>query len=316
MEKRGFDDPTLGDALYDWLNTYKKHSLKPASYGRLITSFYTMEKYSILDMPLHSIKCSDVQKYVNELADSGYAMTTIRNMFALLTAYLKHAFTQGDIGTPVYIGVKMPSYSNVKKEPKRIEAYSEMEQQKLMRVLRTLKHRDYAAAILMLEEGLRIGEALALTWDDILWDKKAIRINKTLVMLGGYRGKSFVQNSPKTKTSNRVIPLSGTAYEILEELHDCSDDLDGYIFRNDSDPEMPVLTDTVRKHLETACKKAGVPYKGNHIFRHTFATNCYHKGCDIKILSKMLGHADVSITYNTYIHLFGDALEDMRKIIG
>ena len=53
-----------------------------------------------------------------------------------------------------------------------------------------------------------------------------------------------------------------------------------------------------------------------HVFRHTFATNCYYRGCDVKILSKLLGHSSVTVTYNTYIHLFGDALEEMRAVLG
>ena len=61
--------------------------------------------------------------------------------------------------------------------------------------------------------------------------------------------------------------------------------------------------------------KAQVEYRGMHVFRHTFATNCYYKGCEIKKLSKLLGHASVTITYNTYIHLYGDALEELRSVI-
>ena len=45
-------------------------------------------------------------------------------------------------------------------------------------------------------------------------------------------------------------------------------------------------------------------------------TNCYYRGCNVKIMSKLLGHADVTVTYNIYIHLFGDALEEMRSVIG
>ena len=48
-----------------------------------------------------------------------------------------------------------------------------------------------------------------------------------------------------------------------------------------------------------------------HVFRHTFATNCYHKGVDVKILSRLLGHADVNITYNIYVHLYGDGFDEM-----
>ena len=60
---------------------------------------------------------------------------------------------------------------------------------------------------------------------------------------------------------------------------------------------------------------AQIEYRGMHVFRHTFATNGYYKGCEIKKLSKLLGHASVTITYNTYIHLYGDALEELRSVV-
>ena len=78
---------------------------------------------------------------------------------------------------------------------------------------------------------------------------------------------------------------------------------------------MPISYFAVKYAMKQACKKAGIRYRSVHMLRHTFATNCYNRGCDVKILSKLLGHADVGITYNFYIHLYGDALEEMRKII-
>ena len=72
----------------------------------------------------------------------------------------------------------------------------------------------------------------------------------------------------------------------------------------------------MRYQIQLACAQVNVPYLGQHVFRHTFATNCYERGCDVKILPKLLGHADVTVTYNVYIHLFGDALEEMRSVVG
>ena len=70
-----------------------------------------------------------------------------------------------------------------------------------------------------------------------------------------------------------------------------------------------------RWETRIACKAAGIEYRGEHVFRHTFATNCYHKGIDVKILSKLLGHADVNITYNLYIHLYGDGFEELYSAL-
>ena len=51
------------------------------------------------------------------------------------------------------------------------------------------------------------------------------------------------------------------------------------------------------------------------MFRHTFAANCYHKGIDVKILFRLLGHADVNITYSIYVHLYGDGFEEMYAVL-
>ena len=64
-----------------------------------------------------------------------------------------------------------------------------------------------------------------------------------------------------------------------------------------------------------ACAKANVDYKGMHVFRHTFATNQFYKGTNVKVLSRILGHADASITYNVYIHLYGDGFDDMLEAV-
>jgi site-specific recombinase XerD len=100
---------------------------------------------------------------------------------------------------------------------------------------------------------------------------------------------------------------------MLENLVEKADDLHGYIFQ-DADGG-PISYEAMRYQIGKACENANVEYRGQHVFRHTFATNCYKNGADVKILSKLLGHSSVAITYNTYIHLYGDALEEMRSVV-
>ena len=61
----------------------------------------------------------------------------------------------------------------------------------------------------------------------------------------------------------------------------------------------------------TLCEEAKVEYRGEHVFRHTFVTNYYYNGVDVKIISRLLGHADVNNTYNIYVHLYGDGFDEM-----
>ena len=108
---------------------------------------------------------------------------------------------------------------------------------------------------------------------------------------------------------------NGEALEVLKKLKERSKTDIGYIFAREDDDSLPYSYSSVEFHIRALCKDLGISYKGMHAFRHTFATNCYNRGCDVKILSKLLGHADVSITYNIYIHLYGDALDEMRKVL-
>ena len=69
--------------------------------------------------------------------------------------------------------------------------------------------------------------------------------------------------------------------------------------------------------FQKICVRVGVSVLGIHALRHTFASNCYKRGVKVKVLSKMLGHANTSITYNTYIHMFDDELQDeMIQAVG
>lgn len=302
MEKQ-----TLENAMENWLETRKEVSLKPSSYERLKVSHHQMQQYAISRKRLTDLTSDDIQSYLNRLRADGYALTTIKKQYSLLSGFLKYAYGRGDIRTPIYVNVSLPKESAVVKKRKQVEAYSMEEQRRLNSTLETLDSPLYAVAILMLEEGLRIGEVLALTWDDILWNRRAIRVSKTVVRLTTRSNYTFVQDSPKSRSSNRIIPLSTRAERVLRTLVEQA--TEDYIFQG-------CTYEAVRYHLQEACKKAGVPYKGTHIFRHTFATNCYNRGCDVKILSKLLGHSDVAITYNVYIHLYGDALDEMRAVIG
>lgn len=302
----------LGENVKGWMERYKLNSVKPATYDRLETSLKALLNYKIAYMDVGEIRTEDLQEFVNSMVADGYALSSIKKQFYLVTAYLKFANTEGLIPRPIYNNVKLPAQSVVKKKKREIQSYSRPEQIALKKVLRTKSRIGYAAALLMMETGLRVGECLALTWGDVLWERKALRVDKTLIRIAN-KHRMEVQNEAKSFTSNRTIPLSTEAYSLLDGLFENAEGSSGYIFSGEGG--MPISYEALRYQIQMACKEAKVPYKGQHVFRHTFATNCYNRGCDVKILSKLLGHADVAITYNTYIHLFGDALEEMRSVL-
>lgn len=302
-------------AIGEWLEVYKKNSVKSLTYDRLITAYRLLQKDPIASYTVDEINCDDMQRYIGRLFNDGYSMSTIKKQFNLMTAYWKHGMSRGIIEKPVYLGVRLPAEASEEVERDEVPTYTPEEQAMLLQKLMMLDKLQYGVIVLMLEEGLRVGEALALRWEDVQWGRRAIKIRRTLIRMSTERGVTYVQNSPKSKTSRRTIPLSDKGLKILQKIHEKNKADFGYVFAKRDDDSLPYSYSSVEFHIKRLCKDLGISYKGMHAFRHTFATNCYERGCDVKILSKLLGHADVSITYNIYIHLYGDALDEMRKVL-
>jgi len=163
---------------------------------------------------------------------------------------------------------------------------------------------------LMIETGLRVGEALAFRWKDINLSQKRLRVRSTVVRLANKK-RPYVQDCAKSESSNRTIPLTPKAVFLLSALAWQSSS--EWVFVGNDGKRLSY--EALRWQTWCLCKAADVSYRGEHVFRHTFATNCYHKGIDVKILSRLLGHADVNITYNIYVHLYGDGFDEMYSAL-
>jgi len=297
---------SLAAYIDEWMNTYKAYTVKQATFDRLLTSVRALEGFSIASMPIDEITSIDIQKYVNQLATSGYGLSTIKKQMRIVTAPLKQAAALHQIPANPAVGIRLPVRSNVQKAERTAEAYSQEEQDALCRELFTRRRRGYAAILLMMETGLRVGEALALRWKDVQIARKRLTVRATVVRLANKK-QSFVQDCAKSEASNRTIPLTPNAVRLLNTLWELR--TNEWVFTNTDGERLSY--EALRWQTRCACRDAGVEYRGEHVFRHTFATNCYYKGVDIKILSRLLGHADVNITYNIYIHLYGDGFDEM-----
>lgn len=150
----------------------------------------------------------------------------------------------------------------------------------------------------------------ALTWNDVDFVSKTIRINKNLVHLpvkNGTEEKHYefiTQNSTKTKSGNRVIPLSMKAIEALEQLKKQTGE-DPYIITSKN--HIQIAPSRMDRTFNCILRNVGISKQGEqfgvHDIRHTFASMLFSNGCDVKIVSELLGHVDTKITENIYIHL-------------
>lgn len=300
---------TLQDYTRQWLDTFKVDSVKTSSLSRLESAYNTMLNYSIAGMPVCDITAVDIQHYVNELNSHGYAINTIKKQLRIVTAPLRQAAAMHDIPSDPSIGVRLPKEDKLKKQTREVLPYTQEEQERLWKVIDESDHPGILAIGLMLETGLRAGELLALRWDKVSIPGKRLYVEATITDPMG-KTKAAYQNSTKSKSSRRIIPLTPKAMSILERLKG----LDGtWVFASCNGGW--ISYQNLMKHIKQACRRAEVSYRGAHAFRHTFATNCYYKGVDVKVLSRLLGHSDVRVTMNIYISLYSDGFDEMYSAL-
>lgn len=164
-----------------------------------------------------------------------------------------------------------------------------------------------------LNTGIRIGEICGLRWSDINLQERTISISRTVSRVysqgeDGERRSAIIIGTPKTETSFRVIPISSKLAKLLESPMRYSDK-DNYMLSNKS---VPVEPRSYREHFNRLLRELGLPHINFHSLRHTFATRCIESHCDVKTVSSILGHSDVSTTLNVYVH---PNMEHKRKCI-
>ena len=154
--------------------------------------------------------------------------------------------------------------------------------------------------MISLYSGIRIGELCALKWEDIDFKKNCLNINKTIQRVY-IKGKDkntskVIITTPKTKNANREIPINKDFLEILKKV---KSNKEHYVL---SGSEKYIEPRTYRKYFNKVLNGLKIKHLNFHSLRHTFATNCISLGVDYKTVSELLGHANVNITLNLYVH--------------
>ena len=162
--------------------------------------------------------------------------------------------------------------------------------------------------------GTRVGETTALTWNDISFTKKEVSINKTLTTK--LKGQLYTISSPKTANSNRVLPIPLKLIKPLQKLKEEAQKRKYYndnwfVFGN----ELPFRETTIQVKKNKYCKLADVKQIRIHDFRHSCASFLINNGASIVLVSKYLGHSKISITLDTYTHLYKSELLEVSKMI-
>lgn len=185
-----------------------------------------------------------------------------------------------------------------RKDPRLAEVLNLSEQMKLFQYLYEEMDIYKLGIVVCISTGLRLGEICSLKWKDIDFEEKRISINSTVqrIPVEGEKSRTVLfEGEPKSIFSRREIPLSDELARLLFDHHTGSGK---YVINKNKPMEPRTYQNKFRKYLQSA----GIKKTNFHTLRHTFATNCISGGVDIKSLSEILGHSDVRITLNRYIH--------------
>ena len=162
--------------------------------------------------------------------------------------------------------------------------------------------------------GIRQGELQALMWKDIDFEQKTININKTLTTK--IKGEKYSIFPPKTKSSYRILPMIDLLCDDLKNIYNTYKDLPGFdnnwfVFGG----IRPTPETTIQLHKNNYCKTANVQQIRIHDFRHSTASLLISKNADPSLVAKYLGHANVSMTLNTYSHMYKNKLNGIIELI-
>ncbi len=318
---------TFGEFSQYWLNEMLKPHLKPTSYMRkesvLINQVYPYFENIIITDITHD----DVQSMVNDLAKKGYSYSTIKKAYESVGGCIKaYRIKSGTSFNPCE-GVLLPAST---KNESSIKFYND-EQREAIIAEATRKYNTGTPVyylgwtiVLLMYTGMRVGEMIALTWNDIDFEERTININKNAAMVsekdadGVSRSKLINQPTTKTKSGRRIIPMSRKAEEALLKLKKLSGESEYVVVSKLGNQVSPFRID---KAFRKMLLRIGIieenDVAGVHSLRHTFASMLFKNGCETKIVSEILGHANTKITEDIYIHLIQEqkvkAIQDIDK---
>ena len=310
----------FGDYADQWLYTFKLHSVEDSSFDKYESAYLTHIKPAFGKMQLASIHSEQLQKLLVEKSQT-LSLTVVKIIYIILSEIFSYAHSEGDLSRNPMHNVKMPKKATFK--PEREIVALESDEVRAVERIAEMKNKNGRpcimqahALVFLVHTGLRCGEFLALKWSDIDFESRIVTVNKNLSMVydrdkDGVRIKHKKARIKCTKTAsgNRIVPLNTKAIAALNSLKAVYREMD---IVSDSvavtRKGTTLSSDQLRRVLRRVLAYAGIDKPFTlHQLRHTFATQALNAGIPITVVSKWLGHANISVTYNTYIHVLESA---------
>lgn len=296
-----------------------KHNLRKTTQSSYQNKLHNLKRYSFSQMKIREVTTTDVKQWCIEQTED-YKFATIKNHLSMV----RQAFQAACMDDILLKNPCMFSLSSIIAENSS-NKYS-LNDKEIEMFLNGLQPSSYYynLALVLLHTGLRIGECLALTIQDIDFEQRVLHIDKQVVLI---YGKKHISTT-KTSAGIRIVPMDDVVFEVLQQtIQDHSptkytlDGVTNFVFHFRGRLLAP---ENVRYHFHTCVDRYNatrtedmiqLPHITPHILRHTFCSKLAQSGINPKALQYIMGHASVEVTMGTYTHISPTwALQEFAQI--
>lgn len=297
------------DAWFNyWISAIKVKTVRWSTLGSYKDRYNKNIKEIIGSMIISDVKPMHCQNVLNVMDNNGYVGSSMARTKATLSAMFSDACENGLIAmNPVTKSVKCP-----KKPEKNTRVLTLDEQERFLAAAK--ESINYNHFLFILQTGVRSSELRGLKWSDIDFKNSIIHIRRNVTH--DSNNNRFITGELKTSSGKRDIPMTQTAYDLLMDIKRqqavkknrvIQFEFADHVFLNRNGKLLP--NSNYDRYLEKICDKAGIERISMHTLRHTFATRCIESGMKPKTLQKILGHANISMTMDLYVHVTEDEKE-------
>lgn len=304
------------EILASWLHSMQT-SIKESTYAKYSQIIDGHIRPTLGQYPIEKISSQLIEGIIHQQllsgrldGQGGLSPKTVTDMLTVIKESMRYA---QDIGWAVKCNLQRIT---VKKREKEMRVLTPQEQKSLVRVLLSDTDLCKFGIMLSLYTGIRIGELCALRWENLCLSSSTLKVRRTLQRIqdrtiGAKTKTRVIITEPKSKCSIRDIPLPPFMIDLAQQFEAAPK---AYILSGDK--SRYVEPRTMQNRFKRYIAEAEVADANFHATRHTFATRCVEVGFDIKTLSEILGHANVNITLNRYVHSsFELKCSNMSKLI-